>query len=120
MWGRGRPHDSRRDAGTTAHLSRHCRFVMGLQALQALIDLVPIHHIPPGLQVFRAAIVVLQVVGMLPDIITHDPEQTLRNGIVLIRGCRDLELIAAWLSHQPNPSTAKYFCSGVVELGLEV
>src|ERR1700745_2152842 len=47
-------------------------FVSGLACLeggQALVDLVPVDDVPPGRQIFGAAVVVFQIVGMLPHIV---------------------------------------------------
>src|SRR5262249_60427428 len=42
--------------------------------LIALCDRRPVDHVPPGLEVFGAAVLVLEVVRVLPDV---DPEQRL-------------------------------------------
>ena len=92
---------------------------MRLECLQALIDFVPIDNIPPRRQIFGAAIVVFQVVGMLPDIVAENGEQTLGKRVVLIRGGDDLHF-AALFSGEPNPAAAELFDAGIVEFGLKV
>merc|ERR1719382_738409 len=36
------------------------------------VDLIPVHHVPPRLDVIRAPILVLEVIRMLPDIDAQD------------------------------------------------
>jgi len=69
----------------------HSRFAMRLEYFEAVIDLIPVHNIPPSREILRAAILIFQIVRMLPDIIAHDREQTLGNRIVLIGRADDLE-----------------------------
>src|SRR5688572_21207508 len=39
---------------------------------QPLVHLRPVHDIPPGIDVVRPAILVLEIVGVLPDVDTED------------------------------------------------
>src|SRR5207302_1715275 len=74
-----------------------------LEGFEALVDFLPVDYVPPRGQVFGAAVVVLQVVGVLPDVVAENREQALRDRVVLIRGCDDLHF-AALLAGQPDPS----------------
>jgi hypothetical protein len=52
-------------------------------------DLVPVYDIPPSTDVFRSAVLVFQVIGVLPDIQTKDWEldfisDTLHERIILV------------------------------------
>ena len=38
---------------------------------------IPVDHVPPGIEVFRSAVLVLEIVGMLPDIVSHDRVQAI-------------------------------------------
>src|SRR5215831_11673307 len=38
----------------------------------ALVDLVPIDDVPPGREIFGTTVVVLQVVGVLPNVVAED------------------------------------------------
>ena len=49
----------------------------GFEGFEALIDFVPVDYVPPGGEIFRTAVVVFQVVGMLPDIVAEDGEDGL-------------------------------------------
>src|SRR5208337_4624759 len=62
--GRGRP-------SSTQESSSACRSVSAvlLKRLQTPVDLVPVHHVPPGGQVLGTPIVVFQIVGVLPHVI---------------------------------------------------
>ena len=54
-----------------------------------LVDLLPVDHFEEGLDVFRPAVLVFQVVGMLPHIQTQNRCFTLTQGVVLVR-CGDI------------------------------
>ena len=55
-------------AGRVRDPSLHLLFA----GLVALVDFVPVDYAPPGLQVFGAAVVVFQVVGVFPDVVAED------------------------------------------------
>ena len=90
----------------------------GFEGREALVDLVPVDDVPPGREIFGTAVVVFQVVGVLPDIVAEDGIQALRDRAVLIRRADDLHF-AAGLAGEPNPSAAELLGAGIVELGLE-
>src|SRR5208283_5111476 len=74
--------------------------------LITLVDIFPVHYVPPRLQVLRAPVVVLQIVRVLPHIVAEDGMKALRNGTVLVRRGDDLHLALA-VAGQPDPSAAK-------------
>src|SRR5919204_5626305 len=84
-----------------------------LQRFIAVIDLLPVHHVPPRRQILRAAIVVLQVVRVLPYVVAENREQSLRNRVVLVRSSNDLHA-AVGLACQPDPARAELFGAGIV------
>src|SRR5579875_81416 len=88
-----------------------------LGLLETLVDLFPIHHVPPGRKVLGAAIVVLQVVGVLPYVVAQNGIEALHEGAVLIRRGDDLQLAAA--IDQPAPAGAELLGRRLVELLLE-
>src|SRR5581483_2323423 len=56
--------------------------------LEALRHLVPVDHVPPGLEVVRALVLVLQVVGVLPDVDADQRRLARRDRRVLVgRAC---------------------------------
>src|SRR6266567_8189003 len=61
---------------TRANLAmRHGGLLHGFARLEGcvmLVDLVPVEHVPPGGEIFRATVVVFQVVGVLPDVVAED------------------------------------------------
>src|SRR5205807_5642232 len=75
--------------------------------------------VTPGLEIFGAAIVVFEVIGMFPDVVAKNGEQALGDRIVLIRSGKNLHF-AAGLARQPNPSAAKNLSARFIELGLEI
>src|ERR1700724_3507269 len=92
---------------------------MGLESFEAVIHFFPVDYVPPRREVFGAAVVVFQVVGMLPDVVAENGEQALGDRVVLIRGGNDLRF-AALFSGKPNPAAAELFDTGIVEFGLKI
>src|SRR4029077_11409480 len=78
----------------------------GFEGGETLVDFVPVHYAPPRGEVFGTAVVVFQVIGVLPDVVAEDGIQALREGIVLIRRGDDLH-IAVRLPGEPGPSGAE-------------
>src|SRR5271170_5200025 len=88
---------------------------------EALVDLVPVDGVPPGGEVVGALVLVLEVVGVLPDVVAEDGVEALGEGVVLVGGGEDGELAA--LEDEPAPAGAELFGGGLVEgllEGLEV
>src|SRR5262249_1131682 len=81
------------------------RFFRALEGVVAIIDLFPIDHAPPCLQVFRTTVVVFQVIGVLPDVVAENRVQSLADRVVLIRR-RDNLNFAFCVADQPNPPAA--------------
>ena len=71
------------------------RLMMGLENLQSVVDFIPVDYVPPGGEILGAAVVVLQVVGVFPDVVAQDGEQALRDGIVLVGSGEDAHVLAA-------------------------
>src|ERR1035437_9216723 len=59
---------------------------------EALVDLVPVDDAPPCGEVVGAAVLVLEVVGVLPDVVEQDGIEALGKGRVLVGGGDYLEL----------------------------
>ena len=53
----------------------------GLECGEALVDLVPVDYVPPGGKIFGTAVVVFQIVGVLPDVVAEDGIESLRMGL---------------------------------------
>src|SRR4051794_27254767 len=90
------------------------------RVLEALAALFPVHHVPPRLEVVRALVLVLEVVGVLPDV---DAEQgCLARGDrrVLVRCARHLEPAAGAVVDEPRPAAAELADAGRVHLLLEL
>src|ERR1700683_1701299 len=68
-------------------LSGQGRFLYGFagfEGLVAVIHFFPVDHVPPGGQILRSAVVVLEIVGVLPDIVAENRDMTLGDRVVLI------------------------------------
>src|SRR6266550_1058341 len=86
--------------------------------LVAAGDFVPVYDIPPGVEVIGAAILVLKVVGVLPNVVAHDGIVAVHVRAVLVGSRRDLQL-ATPVKDEPCPAGTKAFDTRVVEGGLE-
>ncbi len=88
---------------------------------EAFVDFVPVDDVPPCGEIFRTAVLVFQVIGVLPDIVAEDGVVSLRERGILVGGGDDLQLAA--VQNEPAPSGAELLCRGFVELllkGLEI
>ena len=88
------------------------------EALVTLVDFFPVHHIPPGLQILGTAVVVLEIVGVLPDVVAENGMESLRYRAVLVRRGENLHF-ALGVASQPDPSAAKLARAGGVEFFLK-
>ena len=88
-----------------------------LYGVKSLLDLRPVHHIPPRGKVLIPPVLILQVVGVLPDVDAHDGEFALHNRTVLIGGGVDFQLAA--VGNQPCPSGAKAAHGGSTQFLFE-
>src|ERR1017187_5848224 len=77
---------------------------------KAFVDLVPVDDVPPRGEVVGAAVVVLQVVGVLPDVVAEDGVEAAGERIVLVGGGDDLEFAA--LEDEPAPAGAELLGGG--------
>src|SRR5579884_2841418 len=95
----------------------------GLLAAAALVvaarNLVPVDDVPPVGEVLWAAVLILQVVGMLPDVIAHDGEEAFHQGTILVRGRSDRQL-AIVIEDQPDPAGAETLRASIVKGRLEL
>src|SRR5687768_10777599 len=73
--------------------------------LQQTIHLGPIDHVPPGGEVVGSAILILEIVGVLPDIHAEDGLLAVHQRVVLIGRADDLEFPA--VVDQPRPAAAE-------------
>ena len=84
---------------------------------QGLAHLVPVDHVPPRGDVVRPAVLILQVVGVLPYVEPENRRLPLHQRIVLIRRAGDGELPA--IGDQPRPAAAEAASRRLGELLFE-
>src|SRR3954462_13019839 len=68
-------------------------------------DLAPVDHIPPGPDVIRPAVLILEVVGVLPDVESQDRLLAFHERVVLVRRARDRKLAA--VRDEPGPARSE-------------
>src|ERR1044072_531852 len=73
--------------------------------IEAVFDFFPVDHVPPGGEVIRPAVLILQVVSVLPDVATEDHVLAFHDGVVLVGGGSDLHTGA--VLDQPCPAGAE-------------
>src|ERR1039458_1640408 len=89
----------------------------GFGGCEALVDFVPVDDAPPGGQIVGAAVLVFQVVGVLPDVVAEDGIQALGQRRFLVGGGDDLELAAG--EDEPTPAGTELLGGGFIEGLLE-
>src|ERR1035441_285293 len=88
-----------------------------LTRVEAVFDGFPVHYVPPRGNVVRAAVLILQVVGVLPHVQAHHGVLALHHGAVLVGRGSDLEFAAG--PQQPRPAGTETGGRGLAELLLE-
>src|SRR5689334_5847558 len=86
---------------------------------ESLVDLIPIYDVPPRRKVLGTPVLILQIVGMLPNIISHNGMMTIYDGVILVGGLYHFQL-SRISPYKPHPSTAESIGAGVVKLLLEL
>src|SRR5438094_393480 len=86
-------------------------------ALQASVHFRPVDDVPPCVDVVRPAILILQVVRVLPDVEAHDDLLVFHERTVLVRAALDRQLAA--VVDQPRPAAAEAADAGFLEFFLE-
>src|SRR5258708_20463177 len=79
--------------------------------------MIPVHYVPPGLQIVGTPILIEQVVGMFPDIDSDDRFLALHNRAILVSGGSDLKF--PFINHQPCPTAADSAGAGGLDLFVE-
>src|SRR5438045_4651249 len=74
--------------------------------VEPLFNRRPVHHVPPGSQVVGTAVLIFQIVGVLPHIDPHHRELAFHNRAILVGGGDDIELAGAIL-YKTSPTGAE-------------
>src|SRR5208283_5368524 len=80
----------------------HTSLPLAFGLFEAFVDFCPVDDVPPGGEVVGAAVVVLQVVGVLPDVVAEDGIEALRQRGILVGGGHDFELAVG--EYEPAPA----------------
>ena len=76
-----------------------------------LVDFVPVDHVEEGRNILRPAVLVGQVIGVLPDVDPEDRGFALAERAVLVRRGHDFQL--ALVLHEPGPTASEEKGGGV-------
>ena len=79
---------------------------------------VPVNHAPKRLEIIRAAVLVLEIIGMLPNIAAKNRRSAFHQRCVLISRVTNTES-AVGLDAQPRPTAAKLCGARGFEFFLE-
>src|SRR5690606_5693566 len=101
-----------------AALAPSGRNASGSVVLVAPVDLVPVDRVPPLADVVRAAVLVLEVVGVLPDVDAEERLEALHHRGILVRQTDDVG-VALGVEDEPRPAGAELAGGGLVEGLLE-
>src|SRR6516164_6881305 len=85
----------------------------------AFRDLVPVHHVPPRLEVIGTPILIFQIVGVLPHVVSHQRALAVHERRVLI-GLGDERELAGPRDGHEYPSRSEDAHAGGVELVLKL
>src|SRR3954452_9899342 len=91
--------------------SRSHRKRTGLCRSIALRDLAPVHRVPPRLEIVRAAVLIVQIIGVLPDVVAHQGALAVHDRVVLVRAGLDREL-AVLADGDEHPARAELASAG--------
>src|SRR5438034_7798747 len=97
--------------------SNVCMPRLHASGVEPFFHFLPVDHIPPRGHVIRAAVLVFQVIGMLPNVAAHYRELALHNRAVLVGSGDHLDSVGRF--HQPGPTGAEARGARLVELFLE-
>src|SRR5215208_6317361 len=73
----------------TIPIARCVRKRKRTSSAQPFVDLGPVHDVPPGVDVIGPAVLVFQIVGVLPDVDAEDGLFAFHQRAVLVRGALD-------------------------------
>src|SRR6476661_11149405 len=92
---------------------------MASNLAEHFVDIVPVDEmIDERLQIVRAAVAVIDVVGVLPNVAAENRRRAVNQRALAVRGLGDFEL--AVLDRQPAPAGAELTDAGGGEIGLEL
>src|SRR5579859_956574 len=89
-----------------------------LGAVEAVFGFLPVHDVPPGGDVFGPAVLVLEIIGVLPYIQPDDRVLVFHQRAVLVGGGDDFDF--GPVLDQPRPARAEARGGGGGELLLEL
>ncbi len=91
----------------------------GVKVVQSAGNDVPRDDIPPRVQIFGSAVLISQVVGVLPHIASQQSGSTVEQDAFLVGQREDLQLLGAGVDHEKCPARTELLRRGGRELLLE-
>ena len=100
------------------HSSASISYNRSSSLLQSALNSLPVNHIPNRTEILRLAVLILQVIRMLPSIDTQQRRE-LAYDRVLVGICTDQDLTSFVVFDEPGPAAALDTCESGVELCFE-
>ena len=91
----------------------------GLLGLDVVLGELPVDELPPAVEVLRAGVAIVDVVGMLPDVAGEEGGVAVLDGVGGVVGARDGELALA-VEDEPGPTRTEVLGGLRRELLLEL
>src|SRR5258705_8471512 len=91
----------------------------GLGARVTVFDLAPVDDVPPRLEIVGTPVLILQIVGVFPNVIPHEDALPVHQGRVLI-GLRDQRELAALVHGDEHPARSEDAGAARIELVLQL
>src|SRR5215470_15536322 len=80
---------------------------------------IPIYHVPPGFDVIGPAVLIFEIISVLPNIEAQDRRVPVHQRVVLIWSRNDFEFFVLILD-QPRPAAAKTSCASGSQFLFEI
>jgi hypothetical protein len=87
---------------------------------EEFIDHLPVHDIPPRIDVIRTLVLILQVVGVFPHVAAEERNEAVHEWAILVRLLDRLNRGCGGIPHQPAPTAAELRQGVLLERVLEL
>src|SRR5262245_44251721 len=109
---------SLRSIGPRMIQSSNCQGA-GFGGGEAFAHLRPVHRVPPRLEIIGAAVLIIEIIGVLPNVVSKQGPSAVHKRSILIRPRLDGEFSVAQ-DGDKYPARAEQLGAGVIEGGLQL